>query len=436
MPSFATKWTVKEVYSGSHCAGTPKMVEMTETTICDVEACMAHDLSGYTLFESMSCNIDDRFTYTEERFAGFSYVVMARYGGVGCQRVVHTTVYPASGICKKSSILSSASHIVNLCDNGTTAVKQFENGDCAGEPSQNFQLDNEQIVNGDCIQTPYSWSAITAITAGAIACIAFLAFATFKYNPQAPRQIQSPTRCHVVEVEVVGCDEIIVTARVPRENVILHHLVSRGGYGEVYSGLFNNEHVAIKMQLLELRKSINHLNSFLAEVKLMATLNHERIVQFAGVAWDSLTDLCVLFEYMEGGDLRNLLKNCEEHNTPLSFDQTKATIALHVAHSLTHLHSLSSPVLHRDLKSKNILLTAQLEAKLTDFGVSRERSDFTMTGGVGSSRWMAPEVMMGDRYDDKADMFSFGVVLAELDHHLLPYANARIIAVHIKLYRI
>ncbi|CAH0515213.1 unnamed protein product [Peronospora belbahrii] len=374
MPSFATKWTVKEVYSGSHCAGTPKMVEMTETTICDVEACMAHDLSGYTLFESMSCNIDDRFTYTEERFAGFSYVVMARYGGVGCQRVVHTTVYPASGICKKSSILSSASHIVNLCDNGTTAVKQFENGDCAGEPSQNFQLDNEQIVN--------------------------------------------------------------VTARVPRENVILHHLVSRGGYGEVYSGLFNNEHVAIKMQLLELRKSINHLNSFLAEVKLMATLNHERIVQFAGVAWDSLTDLCVLFEYMEGGDLRNLLKNCEEHNTPLSFDQTKATIALHVAHSLTHLHSLSSPVLHRDLKSKNILLTAQLEAKLTDFGVSRERSDFTMTGGVGSSRWMAPEVMMGDRYDDKADMFSFGVVLAELDHHLLPYANARIIAVHIKLYRI
>ncbi|KAJ8528595.1 hypothetical protein ON010_g14734 [Phytophthora cinnamomi] len=179
------------------------------------------------------------------------------------------------------------------------------------------------------------------------------------------------------------------------------------------------------MLLPEMRKSISHLNAFMAEVKLMATLNHERIVQFVGVAWDSLTDLCVLSEYMEGGDLRTLLKNCEEHNTPFGFDRSKATIALHVAHALTYLHSLSPPVLHRDLKSKNILLTAQLDAKLTDFGVSRERSDHTMTGGVGSSRWMAPEVMMGERYDDKADMFSFGVVLAELDQHSLPYASAK-----------
>ncbi|KAE8912736.1 hypothetical protein PF005_g2070 [Phytophthora fragariae] len=121
------------------------------------------------------------------------------------------------------------------------------------------------------------------------------------------------------------------------------------------------------MLLPEMRKSISHLNAFLAEVKLMATLNHERIVQFVGVAWDSLTDLCVLSEYMEGGDLRTLLKNCEEHETPVGIDRSKATIALHVVHALTYLHSLSPPVLHRDLKSKNILLTTQLDAKLTDF---------------------------------------------------------------------
>jgi serine/threonine-protein kinase TNNI3K len=89
------------------------------------------------------------------------------------------------------------------------------------------------------------------------------------------------------------------------------------------------------------------------------------------------------------------------------------------------LHSLQPVILHRDLKSRNILLDSAWQAKLTDFGVSRERSDATMTAGIGSSLWMAPEVMLGERYDEKSDVFSFGVVLSELDTHQLPYADAR-----------
>jgi serine/threonine-protein kinase TNNI3K len=71
-----------------------------------------------------------------------------------------------------------------------------------------------------------------------------------------------------------------------------------------------------------------------------------------------------------------------------------------------------------------VLLTPELDAKLTDFGVSREREDRTMTAGVGTSLWMAPEVMMGERYDETADMFSFGVMLSELDVQSPPYAHA------------
>eukprot|EP00644_Phytophthora_capsici_P017163 jgi/Phyca11/10288/fgenesh1_pm.PHYCAscaffold_48_\ len=125
-------------------------------------------------------------------------------------------------------------------------------------------------------------------------------------------------------------------------------------------------------------------------------------------------------EYMEGGDLRSLLNEYESTKHPVGIDRQKATIALHVCHALTYLHSLAPPVIHRDLKSRNILLNQQLEAKLTDFGISRERMDQTMTAGVGTSLWMAPEVMLGEKYDDKADMFSFGVVLSELDVHTLP----------------
>ncbi|KAG2778474.1 hypothetical protein PC116_g6921 [Phytophthora cactorum] len=506
-PSFATNWSARELYSGSHCTGTPNVLKMIETDTCDPQTCTPHDLGGYTLFVAASCNVTDRFKYTHERFQGFDYVMMEEYGGVGCANLVQTTVYPASGTCEKSSALANSSDIVSLFSNGTAVVLLFDDGDCGGKPLLQFDLDRESITNGECIQDHYrfytgvasgrtdssssaysyergqqlggwsfdsssdglSWGAITAIVAGSVACVAFLAFATFKYvrrryddnlskdtgiaalaasyagypTPESAlnaitlgseasysqgntEEGEKPrSRRNLSGISGLWDDEVIITARVPREKVIVQDLISRGGYGEVYSGMFNDEPVAVKMLLPEMRKSISHLNAFLAEVKLMATLNHERIVQFVGVAWDSLTDLCVLSEFMEGGDLRTLLKNCEEHNTPLGFDRSKATIALHVAHALTYLHSLSPPVLHRDLKSKNILLTAQLDAKVMDFGVSRERSDHTMTGGVGSSRWMAPEVMMGERYDDKADMFSFGVVLAELDQHQLPYANAK-----------
>ncbi|EEY66790.1 protein kinase, putative [Phytophthora infestans T30-4] len=220
-------------------------------------------------------------------------------------------------------------------------------------------------------------------------------------------------------------DEVIATARIPREKVIVLQPISRRGGGEVYLGLFNQQQVAIKMLLPEMRKSVKHVNAFLTEVKLMATLDHPRIVQFVGVAWDSLTDLCVVSEFMEGGDLWGLLTRYQNENHPTGFDRTKVTIALHVAHALTYLHSLETPVLHRDLKSKNVLLTSSLEAKLTDFGISREQADRTMTAGVGTSLWMAPEVMLGERYDDKADMFSFGVLLSELDVHVLPYSHAK-----------
>ncbi|KAF1317405.1 hypothetical protein FI667_g14804, partial [Globisporangium splendens] len=221
-------------------------------------------------------------------------------------------------------------------------------------------------------------------------------------------------------------DEAIIAARIPREKVSEEILVSRGGYGEVYIGNFNGKRVAIKTLLPETRKNLKQINAFLAEVKLMASLDHPQIVQFVGVAWDSLTDLCVVLEYMEGGDLRALLMQFEEvEHRPHGFDHDKVKMAKHIAHALTYLHSLEPIVLHRDLKSKNILLDNDLNAKLTDFGVSRERSDRTMTAGVGTSLWMAPEVMMGERYDQKADVFSFGVVLSELDSHSLPYSQVK-----------
>ncbi|ETI53996.1 TKL protein kinase [Phytophthora nicotianae CJ01A1] len=220
-------------------------------------------------------------------------------------------------------------------------------------------------------------------------------------------------------------DPVIVAARIPFDRVELGELLSRGGFGEVYRGRYRDQNVAVKTLLPSTRKDMNHIEAFLAEIKLMATMEHPQIVQFIGVAWESLSELYAISEFMEGGDLRTLLVKHYENGHPRGFEPAKIKMALQVAHALTYLHSLDPIVLHRDLKSRNILLTESLDAKITDFGASRERSDKTMTAGVGTSFWMAPEVVMGERYGEKADVFSFGVVLSELDTHELPYSHAK-----------
>ncbi|RLN63086.1 hypothetical protein BBP00_00004339 [Phytophthora kernoviae] len=219
-------------------------------------------------------------------------------------------------------------------------------------------------------------------------------------------------------------DNAIIANRVPRDQVITRDLISRGGFGEIYRGTYNREAVAIKMLFPEMRGDLKKVNAFLAEAKLMAGLAHPHIARFVGVSWGSLSDLCVLTELMVGGDLRALLKEFDANGHPQGLNQEKIRIAYHIAQALTYLHSLSPMVIHRDLKSKNVLLTENLDAKLTDFGVSREWQENTMTAGVGTMLWMAPEVMMAERYDEKADIFSFGVLLSELDVQLLPYSHA------------
>jgi tRNA A-37 threonylcarbamoyl transferase component Bud32 len=220
-------------------------------------------------------------------------------------------------------------------------------------------------------------------------------------------------------------DPVILASRIPIDRIELGAVISRGGFGEVYRGRYRDQDVAVKTLLPEKRKDMAHIQAFLAEVRLAATMDHPNVVRFIGVAWESLSDLYCVTEFMAGGDLRSLLRDYLANDVPQGMDASKMQIAYEVAHALTYLHSLEPVVLHRDLKSRNILLTEALHAKVTDFGASRVRSDATMTAGVGSSLWMAPEVMMGQRYDERADVFSLGVVISELDTHELPYSHAK-----------
>ncbi|POM73201.1 TKL protein kinase [Phytophthora palmivora] len=210
-------------------------------------------------------------------------------------------------------------------------------------------------------------------------------------------------------------DLVIASKRIPREEVKLDQLIGHGAFGEVYSGLFRGEKVAVKKLLPETQEKEEDVNNFLAEVKVSATLNHPNIVRFVGVSWTSASDLCVVQEFMEGGDLRSLLDKYEAERHSIGFNQEKTKIAMQICSALAYMHSLSPPVIHSNLKSRNVLLNGEMEVKVTNFGTSPKRTYQTTTESKNMTLWMAPEVIRGEVHSTDADMFSFGVVLSELD---------------------
>ncbi|GMF40752.1 unnamed protein product [Phytophthora fragariaefolia] len=224
----------------------------------------------------------------------------------------------------------------------------------------------------------------------------------------------------------LAADPIIVTNRLAYDEVKLGRCISRGGFGLVFTGTYRSRQVAVKKIRGNRDSEAGQIELFIREITLMAMLRHSRIVEFIGVAWEALVDLSAVTELMERGDLSTVLRNCRENGHQLTWSDHKATIAFHIAEALAYLHSLSPKVIHRDLKSKNVLLNDAMEAKLSDFGISRERHDTEthMTAAMGTSFWIAPEVLSGCDYDEKADVFSFGVVLSELDTNDFPYWNA------------
>ncbi|KAF0696948.1 Aste57867_12333 [Aphanomyces stellatus] len=219
----------------------------------------------------------------------------------------------------------------------------------------------------------------------------------------------------------------LVMHRVTFDNVHLQHLVAQGAYGQVWQAEYNAQTIAVK-KLPTHVPTQQALEQFVAEIALHAkiqTPDNQRIVKFIGAAWPKggPGDMMLLLEYMDQGDLREMLQHNATTHQLAWID--KLHVALQVAEALVFLHSLYPPVVHRDLKSRNILLDSKSGAKITDFGVSRELDDATMTAGIGTYRWMAPEVLYDGHYTELADVFSFGVILAELETEILPYSDLR-----------
>ncbi|CAK4476445.1 unnamed protein product [Aphanomyces euteiches] len=218
-------------------------------------------------------------------------------------------------------------------------------------------------------------------------------------------------------IESVSCDEILAST----------------AQTEIYYGFYNHRPVAIKTVTLKQSRDKDAVNAFALEIKLMALMNHPNIVSFIGYTWNnrSISSLMAVTEYLSQGNLAQFLTE----NPNLDWN-IKATFALDIALAIQYLHETLTPhILHRDLKSKNILMDWP-HVKLSGFGLTRQTHEDVVSAGRDATRqgyYMAPEVIASGEYSTAADIYSLGCILVEIDTQEPLYTGLEMPSGHVML---
>ncbi|OIT03123.1 PREDICTED: probable receptor-like protein kinase At2g23200 [Nicotiana attenuata] len=197
-------------------------------------------------------------------------------------------------------------------------------------------------------------------------------------------------------------------------------MIGEGGFGKVYKGTFQDGvKVAVK------RSEPGHgqgLMEFQTEIMVLSKIRHQRLVSLIGYC-DERNEMILVYEFMEKGTLREHLYSSNEDlgksssRSELSWDQ-RLEICIGAAEGLQYLHTgLNGPIIHRDIKSTNILLDEHYVAKVADFGLSKSGPPgltHISTDVKGSFGYLDPDYIRCMQLTQKSDVYSFGVVLLEV----------------------
>lgn len=212
----------------------------------------------------------------------------------------------------------------------------------------------------------------------------------------------------------------------------LEEVIGVGGFGKVYRGIWNNHEVAVKAarQDADADASVT-MENVIKEAKLFCLLCHENIVSLEGVCLQE-PNLCLVLEYCRGGSLNRILAGRKIRPDVL------VDWAIQIARGMDYLHCRAPiSLIHRDLKSSNVLLSETIEnddiqfktLKITDFGLAREVYKTTRMSQAGTYAWMAPEVIKNSTFSKASDVWSYGVLLWELLTGETPYKGIDTLAV-------
>lgn len=206
------------------------------------------------------------------------------------------------------------------------------------------------------------------------------------------------------------------------ENFKHENMIGKGGSSKVYKGcLPDGKEIAVKI----LKSSEDVLKEFVLEIEIITALHHQNIISLFGFCFED-NNLLLVYDFLSRGSLEDSLHGNKKDSAFGWSERYK--VAVGVAEALVYLHdSCDQPVIHRDVKSSNILLSDDFEPQLSDFGLAKwastTSSHITCTDVAGTFGYLAPEYFMYGKVNDKIDVYAFGVVLLELLSGRKPISN-------------
>ncbi|XP_056343684.1 mitogen-activated protein kinase kinase kinase 21 isoform X3 [Oenanthe melanoleuca] len=218
------------------------------------------------------------------------------------------------------------------------------------------------------------------------------------------------------------------------QHLELQEIIGVGGFGKVYRATWRGREVAVKAARQDPDEDITATaESVRQEAKLFSMLRHPNIIALHGVCLRE-PNLCLVMEFARGGSLNRALAAAPGAAAARGGRRIPPHIlvnwAVQIARGMLYLHDEAIvPILHRDLKSSNILLLEKMEhddicnktLKITDFGLAREWHRTTKMSAAGTYAWMAPEVIKSSMFSKGSDIWSYGVLLWELLTGEVPY---------------
>ncbi|XP_020106134.1 LEAF RUST 10 DISEASE-RESISTANCE LOCUS RECEPTOR-LIKE PROTEIN KINASE-like 1.2 isoform X1 [Ananas comosus] len=187
-----------------------------------------------------------------------------------------------------------------------------------------------------------------------------------------------------------------------------------GGFGTVYKGILRDGRVVAIKRLYE--NNWRRVEQFKNEVAILSLIRHPNLVALYGCTSRHSRELLLVYEYISNGTIADHLHGSRADERALTWPR-RLSIAIETADALAYLHAVNPPIIHRDVKTNNILLDADFHVKVADFGLSRLfplDATHVSTAPQGTPGYVDPEYHKCFQLTDKSDVYSFGVVLVEL----------------------